>query len=324
MTQNTVTPIDSIPLEDIRAAQARISGSVVRTPLLRLNVDDAPADIHLKLENMQPNGSFKLRGAMNALKLAGDTLRDGVWTVSSGNMAIAMAWASRELGIDCSVVVSDDTPANKLAAIEKQGAGAVKVPWSKVLEIASTHEHEGMNGAFIHPFAHPDVLAGNGTIGLEILEDLPDVEAVVVPYGGGGLTTSIGSAIKAVDPNVKLYAAEVETGAPVAPSLAAGRPVEVENTPSFVSGIGTPFVFPEMWPLASSLLDGSLIATLSEIAAAIKLIAERNHVISEAAGATPVAAALSGGAGSGKVACVVSGGNIDPDKLIKILQGGVP
>ena len=323
MTQNTVTPIDSIPLEDIRAAQARISGSVVRTPLLRLNVDDAPP---ISLEAREHAAQRLLQAArcherpQTGRRHPTRRRLDRQLRQHGHRHGLGL----RELGIDCSVVVSDDTPANKLAAIEKQGAGAVKVPWSKVLEIASTHEHEGMNGAFIHPFAHPDVLAGNGTIGLEILEDLPDVEAVVVPYGGGGLTTSIGSAIKAVDPNVKLYAAEVETGAPVAPSLAAGRPVEVENTPSFVSGIGTPFVFPEMWPLASSLLDGSLIATLSEIAAAIKLIAERNHVISEAAGATPVAAALSGGAGSGKVACVVSGGNIDPDKLIKILQGGVP
>src|SRR5438067_8978156 len=181
-----------------------------------------------------------------------------------------------------------------------------------------------MEGLFVHAFNDPAVMAGNGTIGLEILEDLPDVDTVIVPYGGGGLSCGIASAIRALKPNVKVYACEVETAAPLAASFAAGEQVQVAYTPTFVDGIGAPTLFPEMWQLARQLLDGSLVVTLAEVAAAIRLLAERNRVIAEGAGAAPVAAALAGKAGGGNVVCVVSGGNIDSGKLAKILQGDVP
>ena len=324
-TMATPTPISAISIDEVRAAEKRIAGTVMRTPLVRLNVDDTPAEIYLKLENMHPVGSFKLRGAMNAILLAGkEKLRNGVWTVSSGNMAIAMAWSARYIGVPCSVVVADDAPQTKFDAIEQLGATTVKAPWDDVLEVARSHTFDGVEGYFIHPFANRSVVAGNGTIALEVLQDLPDVDAILAPYGGGGLATGVASAVRAVKPDVKVYATEVETGAPVAASFASGKPTDVDFSASFVSGIGTPAVFPEVWPLASSLLDGSLVATLAETAAAVRLIAQRNHVIAEGAGATPVAAALSGKAGSGKVVCIVSGGNIDTDKLVKILEGGVP
>ena len=239
-------------------------------------------------------------------------------------MAIALSYGAKAMGIKCSVVVSDDMPKTKLEAIKNQNAQVFQVPWDQVLEIARTHQFDGMDGIFIHPFANPDVVVGNGTIGLEILEDLPDVDAIVVPYGGGGLTCSIGSVVKIMNPDIKVYAAEVETGAPVSASLVAGKPVTVENIPSFVSGIGTPSVFPEVWPLASKLLDGALVSSLAEVAATVKLLAEKNHIVVEAAGATPVAAALSGGAGKGKLVCIISGGNIDVSKLVAILRGDIP
>lgn len=315
----------AIPLEAIRAARGRIAGAVIRTPLIRLNVDDAPAEIYLKLENLQPIGSFKLRGAGNAISSAStEQLADGVWTASAGNMAQGVAWHARQKGLPCTAVVPDHAPDAKLAAITRLGGQIVKVPFAAWWQIIVTHAFEGMNGFFVHPVSDPAVIAGNGTIGLEILEDLPEVDAVVIPFGGGGLSAGIASAFRAIKPDTKLYACEVETAAPLAASLAAGAPRTVSYTATFVDGIGSSGLLPDMWPLVSRLLDGSLAVALAEIAAAIKLLVERNRVVAEGAGATPVAAALSGQAGAGKIVCVVSGGNIDSFKLAKILRGELP
>ena len=309
-----------IPLEAIDAAASRIADSALRAPLVRLPLDDAPAEIYLKLENLQPIGSFKLRGAGNAMALAGrEALAKGVYTASAGNMAQGVAWSARRLGIPCSAVVPQHAPATKLAAIERLGARVIKLPFARWWEVIVSGEFAGLDGLFIHPVSDPRVMAGNGTIGLEILEDLPDVNAVVMPYGGGGLSCGIASAIRALKPSARLFAAEVETAAPLAASLRAGAPVEIDYQPSFVDGIGGASVLPDMWPLARGLLDGSLVASLDEVKAAIRLLAERNRVIAEGAGAAPVAAALAGGAGGGKVVCVVSGGNIDSAALAGIL-----
>jgi threonine dehydratase len=318
--------VQAIPLRDICAAQNRIKSAVVRTPLVRLSQSPAdPAEIYLKLENLQPVGSFKLRGAVNAIRqYSKEQLEDGVWTVSAGNMAQGLAWSARQVGVKCTAIVPDTAPETKLANIRRLGADYIKVSFDEFEETIVTRRREGLNGLLIHPFSDPAVMAGNGTIGLEILEDLPDVDTVVIAYAGGGLSCGIASAIRALKPEVKLYAAEVETGAPFAASLAAGRPVRVDHRPSFVDGISGSRVFDEMWPLASRLLDGSLVVTLEETASTVKLMVERNHTIAEGAGAVPVAAALAGKAGGGKIACVVSGGNIEPEKLVKILQGLTP
>jgi threonine dehydratase len=239
-------------------------------------------------------------------------------------MAQGVAWQARRLGISCTVIAPDHAPDTKLSAITRLGARVERIPFDAWFEILATRRHPGMEGLFIHPVSDPAVMAGNGTIALEILEDLPEVDTIVVPYGGGGLSCGIASAIRALKPKVKVYACEVETAAPLAASLAAGQPTRVAYTASFVDGIGGPFVLPEMWPLVRDLLDGSLVVPLSEIAAAIGLLAERQRVIAEGAGATSVAAALSGRAGPGRVACVVSGGNIDSAKLARILAGEMP
>jgi len=290
--------------------------------MLRLPLDEAPAEIYLKLENLQPIGSFKLRGAGSAMALAPrEALAKGVYTASAGNMAQGVAWNARRLGISCSAIVPDHAPATKLAAIERLGARVIRAPFERWWEVIVTGEFDGLDGLFIHPVSDADVMAGNGTIGLEILEDLPDVDAVVIPYGGGGLSCGIASAIRALKPETRVYAAEVETAAPLAASLRAGEPVAVEYEASFVDGIGGKSVLPEMWRLARTLLDGSLEVSLDETRAAIRLLAERGRVIAEGAGAAPVAAALAGRAGGGKVACVVSGGNIDRAVLAGILAG---
>ena len=284
-----------------------------------------PAEIYLKLENLQPIGSFKIRGATNAMALADpDELRQGVFTASAGNMAQGVAWQARRLGIPCTIIVPDHAPETKLAAIERLGGTVIKVPFAEWWQVLETRQYPGVDGVFIHPVSDPAVMAGNGTIGLEILEQCPDVDVVVIPYGGGGLSSGIASAIRALKPDTKLYAAEVETAAPLSAALVAGEPVKIEYTPSFVDGIGGGALLTEMWPLVRDLLDGALVSSLAEIAAAIRLLAERNRVIAEGAGAAPVAAALAGKAGPGKVVCVVSGGNIDAGKLAKILQGDVP
>ncbi len=318
-------PLEQIPIGQIRAARARISDLALRTPLLRLNVEDAAAEIHLKLENLQPIGSFKVRGATNAMRLASpQMLAEGVYTASAGNMAQGLAYAARRLGVPCRVVVPDHAPETKLNAIKRLGAEYIKLPFDQWWQVILTHRFDGVGGQFIHPVSDPAVIAGNGTIGLEILEDLPDVDAIVVPYGGGGLSSGIASAVRAVRPHTKVFAAEVETAAPLAASLAAGQPREVDYVASFVDGIGAKSVLSEMWPLVRTLLDGSLVVSLDETAEAIRLLADRNRVIAEGAGAASVAAALAGKAGTGRVVCVVSGGNIDAATLAAILDGREP
>ena len=320
-----MNPIEPISLEAIQGAVGRIRHAAIRTPLVRLNVDDAPAEIYLKLENLQPIGSFKVRGAANAIALAdAASLRNGVYTASAGNMAQGVAFVARQREIPCSVIVPDNAPQTKLAAVSRLGGTIIKVSFDEWWRVMEEHHFPGLAAKFIHPVSDPNVIAGHGTIGLEILDDLPDVEAVVVPFGGGGLSSGIASAIKALKPSCKVYGCEVDTAAPLAASLAAGGPQDVNHTPSFVDGIGGKGFLPEMWPLVSSLLAGSLVSSLGEVAAALKLLMERNRVIAEGAGACSVAAALTGQAGTGNVVCVVSGGNIDAAKLTTILSGQVP
>ena len=317
---------EPIPLEEIRAAQKRIAGEVFRTPLVRLNVEDAPAEIYLKLETLQPIRSFKIRGACNAMKqIDPDILGKGVWTTSAGNMAQGVAWYAQRYGLKCTIVVPDNIPRAKEEAIKRMGAEVIKDTMDAFIETVFARRYPGMEGHFVHPFSDPNVMAGNATIGLEILEDLPDADVVLAPWGGGGLACGVASAVRALRPETKVYACEVETAAPLAASYAAGRPLkEIPYTPSFVDGIGAPAIWPEMWALAEKLLDGSLVVGLEEIAGAIRLLAQRNSIIAEGAGAASVAAALAGRAGDGKVVCIVSGGNIDASKLVKIFQGKVP
>jgi len=313
---------EPIPLDDIRAARQRIAGAAIRTPLVRLNMDDAPAEIYLKLENLQPIGSFKIRGAANAIGLASkEELANGVYTASAGNMAQGVGWNARRLGIPFTTIVPDHAPDAKLAAITRLGGKIIKVTFDEWWQVVVTRQFPGVSGFFVHPVSDPAVMAGNGTIGLEIIEDLPDVDAILVPYGGGGLSSGIASAIRALKPSTKVYACEADGSAPLAPSLAAGSPQSVTYTPSFVDGIGSGSVLPDMWPLVSRLLDGALVSSLDQIAAALKLLAERNRVIAEGAGAASLAAALAGKAGSGKVVCIISGGNIDLSKFCAIITG---
>ena len=325
MHETPVEPRRPVSLAQVNAARQRIADVVIHTPLVRLNVDDAPAEIYLKLENLHPVGAFKLRGAANAIAAGGpEQLEPGVWTASTGNMAQSVAWYARHLGLDCTVVIPDSTPGTKQAGVRRLNARIVKLPYIDYVEIFRTWKYEPMEGLFVHPFGDPAVMAGNGTIALEILEDLPDVDAIVVPYGGGGLSCGMASVVRELKPDTKIYACEPQTAAPLAAAVAAGEPVDIDRTPSFVDAIGGPCVFPEMWPLSRDLLDGPLVIPLEEIAAAIRTIAQCNRVIAEGAAATPVAAALAGKAGGGKVVCVVSGGNIDPEKLATILQGKMP
>jgi threonine dehydratase len=310
---------------EIEAARVRLQGIALRTPLVRLNVDDAPAEIWLKLENLQPIGSFKLRGSGNAMLAANPgRLADGVYTASAGNMAQGVAWMARYLGVPCRVIVPDNAPVTKLEAIERLGGEVVKVPYERWWQVLMEHEYPGMRGLFVHPVADPAVIAGNGSIGLEILDELPDVTAVVVPIGGGGLSGGIASAVRARRPDAKVWAAEVETAAPLTASWAAGRATAIERRPSFVDGIGGKSILEEMWPLLRRVLDGALVVSLRQTADAIRLMVERNRVVAEGAGGAPVAAALAGQAGGGTVVCVVSGGNIDTAKLRTILDGQIP
>ena len=312
-------------LEEIRAARGRIGDFILRTPLLPLSLDIPGTTIYIKPENLQEIGSFKVRGAGNAVaSMSREELADGVYTASAGNMAQGLAWSARRLGIPCGVVIPEHAPEAKVAAIERLGARIVKVPFETWWRVIKEHRYPGMRGRFVHPVSDRAVIAGNGTIGLEIAEDLPGVESVLVPYGGGGLSSGIASALRGVAPRARVIACEVETAAPLAASLAAGAPVTVEYRPSFVDGIGGKSVLAEMWPLASTLLSGSVVVSLEEIAAAIRLLVSRARIVADGAGAASLAAATSGRAGTGVIVCVVSGGNLDPAKLAAILTGTIP
>jgi threonine dehydratase len=311
-----------IELAAIEAARERIAGTAVRTPLVRLRIEDAPAEIYLKLENLQPISSFKIRGATNAVLLAppGDWAK-GLVTASAGNMAQGVAWAARTLGVPATIAVPEQAPEAKLAAIARLGGRVLKLPYDDWWNVIVTSRLDGTEGLFVHPVQDPGVMAGNGTIGLEILDDLPDPDAVVIPYGGGGLTVGIASAIKARRAATKILTAEPEGGAALAAALAAGHPADVDYRASFVDGSGSRRVLDSMWPLVTPLVDEALAIPVAEVAAAVRLLAERARVIAEGAGALAVAAALAGRAGTGKVVCVVSGGNINLSKLADILNG---
>jgi threonine dehydratase len=297
----------------------------VRTPLVRLPVDEAPAEVYLKLENLQPIGSFKIRGAYNAMAEAPrERLAAGVLTTSAGNMAQGVGWAARELGIPFTVIVPDHAPETKLAAIERLGGTYLKVPFDRWWQALEERSYPGVEGLFVHPVEDEPVMAGNGTIGLEILEDLPDPDAVIVPWGGGGLLVGIASAVKALRPETEVRAVELETAAPLSASLAAGEPREIDYRASFVDGAGARALLPKMWALGRPLVDGSHVVSLDETAAAVRLLAERVRIVAEGAGALAVAAALSGRAGGGKIVCIVSGGNIDASVLARILAGETP
>src|SRR5438552_11622578 len=255
----------TVTLQDIRDAQQRIKGKVNRTPLIRFYPDNFPGEIYLKLENLQPIGSFKLRGACNAMSMADKyLLAEGVYTASAGNMAQGVAWNARVMNIPCTVIVPDHAPQTKLDAITRLGAKFIKIPFNDWWQVIVTRKFEGVKGLFIHPVSDPPVIAGNGTVGLEILEDLPDVDSIIVPYGGGGLISGIASAIKTIKPTVKIFASEVETAAPLAPSLAAGEPVKIQYTPSFVDGMGSGGLLAEMWPLVHKLVDDSIVLSLKQ------------------------------------------------------------
>jgi threonine dehydratase len=314
-----------IPLEEIHRARETIAGAAVRTPLVRLEAPGAPAEIWLKLENLQPISSFKIRGATNAIRRASrEQIARGVVTASAGNMAQGVAWAAREARVPATIVVPEHAPQSKLAAVERLGGTVVKVPFERWWQALEESGFDGAEGLFVHPVSDPAVMAGNGTIGLELLEDLPELDAVVVPYGGGGLVSGIGSAVKQLRQTTRIVAVEPETAAPLHASLAAGSPRGVDYQPSFVDGAGGRVVLEAMWPTVSEIVDDAATATLDETAAAVRLLAERVRVVAEGAGALPLAAALAGRAGSGTIACVVSGGNIDFPKLATILEGGTP
>jgi threonine dehydratase len=307
-----------IPLRAVQEAAAAIYDLAVRTPLVRLEPPVQLADrlagseIFLKLETLQPIGTFKIRGAFNAIRqLTRDELRDGVWTVSAGNAAQGVALSARHVGVPCSVMVMDTAPAAKLDAITRLGASITRATYDECWQTVEAHASPRMQGRFVHPFDDDRFMAGNATMALEILEDLPDVDVVVAAVGGGGLLGGVGSAMRALRPQTRIVAAEPETAAPLAASLACGQASYFAGwTASFVDGAGGKSVLPTMWPLLSRVVDESIVVPLADVAAAMKLVAQRCHVIAEGAAACAVAAALTGRA-RGKIVAIVSGGNID-------------
>jgi len=311
----------NIPAGMIDDARKHVYEAAIRTPLVRLNYD-GPAEIYLKLECMQPIGAFKIRGAYNAVRLLPEEQRRrGVWTISAGNAAQGVALAARKAGTACQVLTMDTAPKAKLDAIRRLGAELVQVSYDECWKALGDRSHPAMRGAFVHPFEDDEFIAGNASAGLEILEDLPDVDCVVASFGGGGLSCGIAAALKERGSKAKVYAAEPETAAPLARSQAMGSAQKFPDwKASWVDGCGGKSVFPRMWAIAHHLLAGSIVSSLEEIRRALKIVAERNHVIAEGAAACAVAAGLSGKCEGKKVVCVVSGGNIDLAKFSELVK----
>jgi len=309
----TLDPVRPIRLDEIQAARARIASTILRTPLVKLELGPGQPDIRLKLENLQPINAYKLRGAANAVALLPDEARrKGVWTISAGNAGQGVAYAARQAGMPCSVVAIETAPASKLDRMRALGATLVLVSFKDAWKALEERSYPGMDGTFIHPFDDHDFIAGHGTMGLEILEDAPDVAAVIAAIGGGGLITGVGSAIKALKPGVKIWGAEPETAAPLAASLAAGSAQKFEGwTRSFVDGAGGQSVFPRMWERMKPVAEGSIVVSLEQVKQAMRLMADKARVIAEGAGALSLAAALTGKAGQGPIVAIVSGGNVD-------------
>jgi threonine dehydratase len=308
-----IPPVRPISIEDIEEARQRISGAVLRTPLVKLDCGPDAPEIWLKLENLQPTNAYKIRGATNALaRLSNEERARGVWTISAGNAGQGVAYAAREFGIPSSVVAIETAPQTKLDRMRALGARIIPVSYEQAWRAAEAHEFDGVEGTFVHPFDNHDFIAGHATMGLEILEDLPEVRTVVAAIGGGGLITGVGSAIKARSKGVKVLGAEPETAAPYALSLEVGSPQRFPDwEASFVDGAGGKSVTERMWQRMRPVTDGTITVTLDQTRDAMRLIAEKSRTIAEGAGALALAAALTGKAGEGPIVCVVSGGNID-------------
>ena len=310
---------------DVAAARDNIRGFAVRTPLFKLSADVPGVNIYLKLENLQPLGSFKIRPAVNVLKsMDFERLRRGVVTASAGNFGQGLAFAARQIGIAATVVVPEGSAATKARSLAELGAKVIRLPFEEWWTVLTTRSYAGEDAVFIHPVAESAVIAGNASIGAEIIEDQPQCDAVVVPFGGGGLACGIGSVMRRLKPAVRMIVAESEAAQPAAAALANGRPVRVPHLQSFVDGMGSTTVLEEMWPLIRGMVDHAACASFTQIVQAIRLLACRHHVIAEAAGAASVAAALAGQCGKGNIICIVSGGNIDASKLGAILNGQSP
>jgi len=314
-------PVRPIELAEIREARARIAGTIVRTPLIRLELGAGYPDIRLKLENLQPINAYKLRGAANAVAMLPDAeRRRGVWTISAGNAGQGVAYAAKKAGVPCTVVVIETAPASKMERMKALGAKLIPVPYEKAWKALEDRAYPGAEGTFVHPFDDHNFIAGHATMGIEILEDAPDTAAVIAAIGGGGLITGLGSAIKALKPGVKLWGAEPETAAPMALSMEMGSPQAFKDwKASFVDGAGGQSVFPRMWARMKPLVDGCIVVSLDETKKAMRLMADKARVIAEGAGALPLAAALTGKAGLGPIVAIVSGGNIDLRKFCEFI-----
>jgi threonine dehydratase len=318
-TPEEVRPIE---LDEIREARERIAGTIVRTPLVKLELGSGYPDIRLKLENLQPINAYKLRGAANAVAMLPEADRNrGVWTISAGNAGQGVAYAARQAGVPCAVVVIETAPASKIERMRALGAKLILVPYEVAWKALEDRAYPGADGTFVHPFDDHNFIAGHGTMGLEILEDAPDVVTVIASIGGGGLITGVGSAIKALRPEIRILSAEPESAAPAALSFAVGSPQVFKDwKASFVDGAGGQSLFPRMWERMKPVVDGNIVVSLDETRRAMRIMAEKSRIISEGAGALPLAAALSGKAGDGPIVAIVSGGNVDLNKFCELIK----
>lgn len=318
---SSLDPVRPITLAEIREARVRIAKTIARTPLVRLELGPDFPDIRLKLENLQPINAYKLRGAANAVAMLSEAERQkGVWTISAGNAGQGVAYAARQAGVPCTVVAIETAPTSKLDRMRALGARLVLVPYEVAWKALDERSYPGVGGTFVHPFDDHNFIAGHATMGLEIFEDAPDTAAVIAGIGGGGLVTGVGHALKALNPAIKVWGAEPETAAPTALSLAAGSAQVFKDwKASFVDGAGGQSVFPRMWERMQPVLDGCIVVSLEQVRQAMRLMAEKARIISEGAGALPLAAALTGKAGPGPIVAIVSGGNIDLKKFAELI-----
>ena len=304
----------ALSLADVRAAADRIAPYVLKTPTLSGEALAGPG-VWLKAENLQRTGSFKVRGAVNAvLQLTDEQRRRGVITLSAGNHGQALAYAAQAFQIPCVVVIREDAQLTKLQAIRRYGAEIVLVPlveWQQRLEV----EQQRRNLHLVHPFDDPAVAAGQGTVGLEILDAVPDLRTLVVPVGGGGLIAGMAVAIKTQRPKLRIIGVEPEGAPVVSESLAAGQPVAPSRLDSIADGLGAPYTRPFNLGLVQRYVDQMRTVSDAAIIEAVKAIAQQAKLVVEPAGAAAVAALLADAEIERPVAAVLSGGNVDIDRL---------
>jgi threonine dehydratase len=314
-------PVEPPSLDEVRSAAARIAGIAVRTPLLGLKTHGGTPDIFLKPEVLQPVGSFKIRGVGNwALNLGQEESMRGIATTSAGNTALALGHMGRVLGVPTRSHVPDSLHGSKRAAIEAYGVELAYLPMTDLMKYMFEERWRQEPFAYLNPWGDPLMIAGHGTIGLEIHDDLPDLASVFVPVGGGALIAGVASVLKSLKPSVRVYAVQAKVNSALAAAFEARGPKWIEWQDTIVEGASTPVITDEMYPMLRRLVDELVLVSEEEVMGAMRHLAWQSKLVTEGAGAAALAAALATPREErGPSVCIVSGGSVDHALFARVI-----